>query len=174
MNELEQFIQLNNINKDQLNKAIHNDILEHIFELVCHKLNNDKNLYLKTKQLYFMSNNENYIVKQLIDKFYKIQLSSQDLTIINVWLHAYFNKNSERVDFSKGLKEKLTLYQQNKCAICHKHLDNNHTHIDHIIPFSYVGDELENNYQALCEDCNWKKSNNLATNTMNLICYRKE
>ena len=31
-------------------------------------------------------------------------------------------------------------------------------HVDHIIPWKLVGDELNDNYQALCETCNECKS----------------
>lgn len=35
-------------------------------------------------------------------------------------------------------------------------------HIDHVIPFSYTGDELNDNYQVLCSSCNEKKGNKVS------------
>ncbi|MBR5553923.1 MAG: HNH endonuclease [Clostridia bacterium] len=31
------------------------------------------------------------------------------------------------------------------------------SHLDHIIPWDYVGDNLSDNYQMLCEICNTRK-----------------
>ena len=35
-------------------------------------------------------------------------------------------------------------------------------HVDHVVPWELVGDELENNFQDLCEKCNEEK--NASTN----------
>lgn len=42
-------------------------------------------------------------------------------------------------------------------------------HVDHIVPWDYVGDELENNKRVLCAACNRKKSNQAVTAVYDLF-----
>ena len=50
--------------------------------------------------------------------------------------------------------------QNGRCVVCGELFDKDlsKVHIDHIIPWMLVGDELKNNYQCLCETCNECKS----------------
>ena len=42
-------------------------------------------------------------------------------------------------------------------------------HVDHIVPWDYVGDELKNNKRVLCAACNRKKSNQAVTAVYDLF-----
>lgn len=42
-------------------------------------------------------------------------------------------------------------------------------HVDHIVPWDYVGDELENNKRVLCAACNRKKSKQAVTAVYDLF-----
>ncbi|MFR7935942.1 MAG: HNH endonuclease [Clostridium perfringens] len=35
--------------------------------------------------------------------------------------------------------------------MCKREINNKNSHVDHIIPFKMVGDELDENLQLLCE-----------------------
>ena len=52
---------------------------------------------------------------------------------------------------------KLLSAQNNKCNICGKSINVTSSHLDHIVPWDYVGDSLDNNYQMLCDTCNTRK-----------------
>jgi len=60
--------------------------------------------------------------------------------------------------FSLRQKRFLWILSEGKCQICKKNLDKEF-HADHIIPFSKNGKTLLKNGQALCPDCNLRKSN---------------
>ena len=67
--------------------------------------------------------------------------------------------------------EELFKEQNGKCAVCGENLGDNWSiiHVDHIIPWALVGDELKDNYQVLCETCNESKSANTDYIFKNLI-----
>ena len=174
MSDLDTFIALNNLNKEKLENALHQDILELLFKNMCLMLKEDLATYYAIKRAYFVTKDgEHKIIKQFIQQNFNIVLNDKDLLTLNNWIIAFFNKSLIRAKIPSSIKEQLLEKQHNCCAICHKPLAND-VRIDHILPFSYVGDELDNNYQALCETCNLKKSNSLSNNSINYILYGEE
>ena len=63
-----------------------------------------------------------------------------------------------RKPIDKNQRASLLKKTKNRCACCGCDIEDDSCHIDHIIPFSWVGDQLYSNYQPLCDDCNWMKS----------------
>ena len=61
-------------------------------------------------------------------------------------------------------REELFVKQNGRCVICGCELgdDWSKIHTDHMVPWDLVGDELEDNFQDLCEKCNEEK--NASTN----------
>ena len=173
MNELNTFLQNNSLNNTQLLDAVYKDILELIFKEIVNKLEYNKTLYKQVKDLYFKNDNELLVVNSIVLNICYCKLSNKELEQINIWLKAFLNKRDERQDFPIELRRSLYKNQNGKCNLCHKQLKDNEGHIDHIIPFSYVGDEIDDNYQLLCNDCNWSKSNFLGRNVLNLIKYNE-
>ena len=98
------------------------------------------------------------ILKAIIFKEMKITLNDEQTERILVLLKAYFRRGSVRtkLDVSSGLYNK----QGGKCNICNCDISASYC-IDHIIPFKYVGDQLDNNYQLLCNNCNQAKKANV-------------
>lgn len=58
---------------------------------------------------------------------------------------------------SKGLADKLMVLQKRKCAACQCDLSKSGFHIDHIIPLSKNGQNIDKNIQLLCPECNLSK-----------------
>ena len=69
-----------------------------------------------------------------------------------------FEKRGKREIVSNQEKEVLLISQHYKCACCGDTINIKNSHYDHIIPWDFVGDELENNYQMLCTYCNAHKN----------------
>lgn len=72
------------------------------------------------------------------------------------WLLAFFRKKDYRVIYPQKIRTDLLHQQHCHCAICNE-LITDHAELDHIIPWKYVGDELDNNLQLLCFTCNRSK-----------------
>ena len=72
-------------------------------------------------------------------------------------LVAFFSADDNRKQFDRSFREKQIIKQENKYAICNRNIKNEDSHLDHIVPWDYVGDCLKNNYQMLCETCNTRK-----------------
>ena len=87
-------------------------------------------------------------------------LSQKDSIAMLEWFEANFHKLSRRKPISNEIRKDLVLKQKNCCAVCGELFGNDPSkiHIDHIVPWKLVGDELKNNFQALCETCNECKS----------------
>lgn len=58
---------------------------------------------------------------------------------------------------SKGLFEKLSILQKNKCACCNADLKKIKAHMDHVMPLYLGGQNIDSNIQLLCQPCNSKK-----------------
>ncbi len=62
---------------------------------------------------------------------------------------------------SRFLKARLFQKQKGFCVICKIDLRLSGSHLDHIIPVSKGGSNLDYNFQLLCPQCNCSKSNQL-------------
>ncbi len=75
------------------------------------------------------------------------------------WIYAFFCKKDVRKPVSSD--DKIALWQQQSgiCPHCGKRMSMNmqQNHADHIIPFTYVGDELVGNIRLLHKSCNLLK-----------------
>ena len=59
---------------------------------------------------------------------------------------------------SADLLDKLMTLQLGKCACCRCKLQNIEKHLDHVIPISKGGLNVDSNIQLLCKTCNLRKS----------------
>ncbi len=173
MEELEEFLSLNNIGKEDLFSALRLDIREVILKIVCDKLKNDQSFFKWAKKVFFSTNNLN-ATKKVIDKACKLKLSENDTLWMQSCIKAFFSKDDSRRPVTQEEKEFLLEKQNKKCAICGCEITAQSMHVDHIIPWNYVGDELKDNYQGLCKSCNLSKSNHVAKTVTNLIMHREQ
>lgn len=139
----------------EIKKTIH---LEH-FKQFCYLFSSatDKQ---KLRNIFYFSSCK---VKTTINMFQnemKIVLTEDEAKYMLELIQAYLNKSTFRKKVDNFVRNELLVKQNHKCAICSCYMDNN-AHLDHIIPFKYVGDELKNNYQLLCPNCNRIKNVNM-------------
>ncbi len=167
--ELSEFIKLNNINEEVLYDALHKDILESILAEVCEYMKANDSSYVSMKKIYYRSTDDIDAIKQIVRNVCHLSLPDQDLRWLNDCVKAFMKKKPHRKYLSNELRQKLWIGQGKRCLICGKEILVKDGHVDHVVPWDYVGDELENNYQVLCSDCNLHKSNHVALTVRSLI-----
>ena len=84
------------------------------------------------------------------------KIEKEEVGLLKKLIKAYLQKSNFRISISNDQKTEILNKQNFKCDICKKDINLSNCHIDHVIPFKYVGDELDNNCQALCRNCNWR------------------
>ena len=166
--DLAELIRLNNINEDALYDALHKDILESILSEVCEYMKANDSALIFIKKIYYRSSSDIDAVKQIVQNICHLSLSEEDYKWLNVCIKAFMKKKSRKL-LSQSLRQELWKKQGQKCYICGKDLLVEEGHVDHIVPWDYVGDELEDNYQVLCSDCNLHKSNHVALTVHSLV-----
>lgn len=130
------------------------------FKSICDKMKKQTEYRSYVLQLYKETYDESLTTRLIFAKE-NYEISDHQAKLVSSWMKAHFRKSVNR----KTLDSKRILFkkQNGKCAICGKQLGENWSkiHLDHVIPWDLVGDELEHNYQDLCSTCNAEKSNNV-------------
>ncbi len=96
-------------------------------------------------------------IQSLFRNEFHTELTRQEAERILTLLLASLNKVQYRKKVPEEVRSQLMSRQNFKCAFCKEPIDGQ-SHVDHIIPFTYVGDELEDNLQMLCSHCNQAKN----------------
>ena len=141
---------------DEYRKAF----LLNIFQKICSKMDKDIEYKKHIHKLFLQSFSKFDTTKGIIYSVTNLSLEDEDIRIIEKWFDAYRRKSNSRKTISTIRKEELYKKQKGVCVVCGNELgqDWSKIHVDHIIPWKLVGDELEDNYQLLCNTCNECKS----------------
>ena len=107
-----------------------------IFKNVCNDYSNsvEKN---KLRNILAVSPDKYNTIKQIMIRKYSVDMNDQQIERMLELIRAFLKKSDYR-----------------------KNIDIS-SHADHIVPFKYVGDELDDNLQMLCGTCNEKKSDSI-------------
>ena len=145
---------------EQIKEEYRKTFLLNLFQKLCIKMNKNVAYRKKNLVLYRQSCDCVETTRIIIKKEFTYDLDLEEAQIIHKWLSAYFKKSTSRKRISQETKLWLYERQSGKCIICGEDLgkDWSDIHVDHIIPWMLVGDELEDNYQLLCDTCNQCKS----------------
>ncbi len=107
-----------------------------------------------------VSPNKKNTVKMIVSRKYSTTIDDQQTDRLIELIQAFLKKSDYRKKISTELRDKLLVSQHYKCSFCGCSVDST-AHADHIVPFKYVGDELKDNLQMLCGNCNEKKSDSI-------------
>lgn len=118
----------------------------------------------RIKTLYRQAFNDVLTTQALFKKELGYELDYRDATRMTTWMKGHLSKKPSRKPIPQEIKSELVRQQNGLCAICGVLIDeySSNTHVDHIVPWELVGDELDRNYQALCKECNLKKNNDVS------------
>lgn len=171
--KLKLLISSNNIDIEIFQGRIYKTLLLSVFEVICLKMKDSK---IRQEILSEIHKSYNYTdtVKDIIFKYTGCIVSSYESEMIFDWLVAYFRKDGKRKVYSKNFRVKLLTNQDNKCKICGKNISIHDSELDHIIPWDFVGDELNDNLQMLCNTCNERKGRNIEFQLKMLLINQKQ
>ena len=145
---------------EQIREEYQKSFMLNMFRKICVKMKKDTSYKTKLQTLYRESFDKKMTTQIIIKKVFDYDLTVNESDIMCKWFEAHFKKSSQRKAIPLSVKSLLYKKQHGKCAVCGEDLgdDWSKIHVDHIIPWTLVGDELEDNYQNLCETCNECKS----------------
>lgn len=132
------------------------------FGYICKKMDSDIKFKARILHLYKESYNESATTKSIVKKETGHIPDDKYTQIISKWMKAHLRKKNSRNGIPFEIKKELFKKQKGKCVICKCALGDNWSkiHVDHIVPWDLVGDELDDNFQDLCEKCNEEKNAN--------------
>jgi hypothetical protein len=146
--------------KDEVKKEYRRTFLLCMFQKICAKMERNKDFDLKIRNLFRQSSDFSKTVRTIIKNNLNFEISIEDAHLMSIWFEANLKKMESRKKIPDSVKKDLYQKQKGKCVVCGEDLgsDWSKIHVDHIIPFKLVGDELPDNYQDLCDCCNKTKS----------------
>ena len=154
--KISNLLALNEIDDSEFHAKLFRTLLLGVFETICKEM---KKQNVKNVEKEKFRNHKDKIVatKLLVKKYAGCQLDEDGYIFMKDLLSAHFRTGDARKRFDVTYREFLTKQQHGLCAICKCPITAQTAHLDHIIPWEYVGDALECNYQMLCETCNERK-----------------
>ena len=131
-----------------------------LFEKFCKKMERQKSFKQSVLALYRQSFNVIETTKAIVQREFGAIVSDEEAKRLHSWIWAHFKKKPSRQTIPLSVKSNLYDLQKGRCNICKKELGKNWSliHVDHYVPWTLVGDELENNLQLLCNVCNERKN----------------
>ena len=163
MSNLNELLSLNYIKKEEIENIVYKGIILNIFEKIYNylEINNNRVIFVKKLRSCKYNEVEIQIYRKLVEKLINFKVGKEGIELIIKLIKAYLQKSNFRISIRDDQKNEILNKQKFKCIICKKDINLSNCHIDHIIPFKYVGDELDSNYQALCRACNLSKNSNI-------------
>lgn len=126
------------------------------FQSICEILRDDKGEYIRWLSLSRQMQHPTEFARRIIKELCQCQMDEHSYKLIGEWLLAFFRKKDYRVKYPQKIRTELLHQQQCRCAICGRVITEK-SELDHIMPWVYVGDELNDNLQLLCFKCNRSK-----------------
>lgn len=74
-----------------------------------------------------------------------------------MWVNHRARKMGDGDRLPSDILSKLFSLQRGKCSICKMSLGIEGSHLDHVVPFSRGGRNINSNVQLTCPTCNQKK-----------------
>lgn len=174
MNKLNKLLNNNQVDINEFEILLTQTLLLALFEKICNSLNDDNSLKVQFSTLLRARDNEALALISYCNTHYNVNLDLEQANLLYSWISCYFRKSSTRKTYSPEYKKQLLEQQNFMCNCCNKEIQFTNSHLDHTIPWTYVGDELEDNLQMLCIDCNSSKNKSTSYLLLNCIMKRKK
>lgn len=157
---LAELLNNNNISNDLVEEKLYRMLLSACLLKVVIFLedSNEKANYMAAMRIF--RDKKRYIEK-LVKHVCGWKLSEEEVSWLCRCLEARLSKKGTRENIELSIRQQIIKDQLGKCSYCKRDITLENSHADHIIPWTLVGDELEDNIQMLCPDCNKKKSDRI-------------
>ncbi len=146
------------VTKERVLSAVDEAIVLQHFKTFCDRYSSAKDRQRLRNILYRSPSIENSVKN--IFKNLDIELPADECRRMCELVTAFLRKSPYRSSVDDFERKVLLKKQNYKCGICGEPVDIR-AHVDHIVPFKYVGDKLADNFQILCPQCNLSKNENM-------------
>lgn len=147
---------LNGIDESTFLHKLHNTLLHGVFEAVCKDIRKQNTKTLE-KERFRKYRDKAIPTRKIVERYAGCTLNDDDYIELSKLFTAFFRAGDPRIRFAPSYRQHLVEEQKGRCAVCNAQISVRDSHLDHIIPWDYVGDQLDGNYQMLCETCNERK-----------------
>lgn len=147
---------VNGIEIQRGQQALYDALRMQCFAAVCDVLREDRRAYLRALQSFRKRMNPAAFAEEMVTAYCGCRLDDESYAVLGKLFACFFRKNDVRITYPESARKRLLEQQDGKCAICGRTITQQ-SDLDHVIPWIYVGDTLENNLQLLCRRCNSKK-----------------
>lgn len=154
--KISDLLALNGVEEPEFLEKLHRTLLLGVFEAVCKDI---KKQDTKTaeKERFRRFQDKAIPTRRIVEHYTGSKLLDEDYTEMAKLLTAFFRTGNPRKTFDDAYREELVKRQSGQCATCRAKITAKDAHLDHIVPWDYVGDNLADNYQMLCATCNHRK-----------------
>lgn len=173
MNQFVELLRENNIDEVKYGDVLVDTVLLNIFADTCKRFKEDKVAKIKFLNLFRAHTKKKVsFIQNYVLESYMLKISADQAAKLATWLKCFYTKKTTRTAYSVDVKRHYLTLQNNRCNYCSKETTFENAELDHIIPFAYVGDELNDNLQILCQKCNLEKSSNITSAMFNTLKFK--
>lgn len=170
---IDKIAEMNEVNSESIYMAIQVDVRESIFEAIYTYMHKSKQNDLSIRNIYHRYENNLDAARLVVQKVCGCTLLEEEIRWLDQCLRASMRKRDRRKRYTQ-LEQEAVWHKQNKrCAICGRHVPFQDSHLAYRISWDFVGDELPDNLQMLCPDCNCQRDPRLAKGVYNILCAQK-
>lgn len=137
--------------------------LQLLFQKFCDRMKADPRFELEMRRLWHSFPDKAKATVVIMKTKYQQALSPAEAAEISMWIQAYFSRKPTRRPITAKEKSDMWSRQHGICPCCNRMMENDMSknHADHLIPFTYVGDELKNNLRLTHAGCNLSKGSTM-------------
>ena len=155
--DLKRLLEINNVVESEFEDELYNTLLISTFATLIKEIDS-ANKWEEVKDKYRGFRDHIHVTKLLLNEYIGASFGEVEYQRFYELLMAHMRKREQRKNHPASTSESLLKKQQGRCAICGCGIDLQSSELDHIVPWSLVGDELSCNLQMLCIRCNRRKS----------------
>lgn len=157
--ELDKLVSRNGISQVELYRLVYDTLLLNLFLLLCDAIHKEgiRQTVLAELRCSQSPIQKMAIIRRICHAYTGCTLSQEECERMLIWMKAHLRKTNRRANYPERLRVALLQKQEYKCPSCKEVIDIGNSMLDHKIPWKLVGDELEDNLQMLCRECNLQK-----------------